>query len=122
MDDSAGSRVSVEDRERALLELSHHLGSGRLDLAEFDERSAAVTAATTKTQLAELFADLPGSLPSAAPLPEPNPMRTLVVTVAAIAVLALAAALVTGTWWPLLVTFGAPAALALAVRTGALRP
>ncbi|MFD0364562.1 DUF1707 domain-containing protein [Nocardia sp. GCM10030253] len=118
---SAGSRVSVADRERALLELSQHLGSGRLDLAEFDERSAAVSTATTKTELAELFADLPGSMPPPAPAPVPNPLRTLVVTAGAIAAFVLVLALVTGDWWWLLVALGAPALFVLARRKGVLR-
>jgi hypothetical protein len=122
MTDSAGSRVSVADRERALLELSHHLGSGRLDLAEFDERSAAVSNATTKSQLAEQFADLPGGTPPAVRAKESNPLRNLVVATGSIAVLALVLAVVLGSWWLLLVAIGVPATFTIAIRTGVLRP
>jgi len=60
-------RVGTAERERALKELSAHFSAGRLSVAEFDERSAAVATATTRGDLDKLFADLPD------PDPEPEP-------------------------------------------------
>lgn len=55
------ARISVAERDRALLELSEHLGTGRLNVTEFEERTAAAAAAMTTHELAALFADLPGA-------------------------------------------------------------
>ena len=60
-------RIGTAERERALKELSAHFSAGRLSVAEFDERSAAVTAATTRGDLDKVFADL------SSPEPEPEP-------------------------------------------------
>ncbi|MFC9897800.1 DUF1707 domain-containing protein [Nocardia sp. NPDC127579] len=66
MAEEMNSRIDDADRERALRELSEHLGTGRLSLAEFDERSAVAFTATSMPQLAALFTDLPGRVPIAA--------------------------------------------------------
>lgn len=52
-------RIGTAERERAMKELSDHFSAGRLSIAEFDERSAVVAAATTKGELATVFNDLP---------------------------------------------------------------
>ncbi|MEU7219848.1 DUF1707 SHOCT-like domain-containing protein [Nocardia iowensis] len=67
MNDIPQPRVTDTEREQALLELTQHLSVGRLDVAEFDERSAAAAAASTRAQLAMLFADLPADPPTASP-------------------------------------------------------
>ncbi|NIH85499.1 DUF1707 domain-containing protein [Amycolatopsis granulosa] len=52
-------RIGDHDRESALKVLGEHLSAGRLDLDEYGDRSAKVTAARTRRDLAGLFADLP---------------------------------------------------------------
>lgn len=53
--------IRVGDTERSLCVemLNHAFGQGMLTFAEFDERSAAAAAATTRGDLDELIADLP---------------------------------------------------------------
>ena len=60
MDDSK-LRLSTREREAALESLSTHFADGRLTVEEFDERAAEVAKATTRGELAPLFADLPES-------------------------------------------------------------
>ncbi|MFC9435279.1 DUF1707 domain-containing protein [Nocardia sp. NPDC057030] len=99
-------RITTDERERALRELATHMAAGRLSVVEFDERSAAAAEVTTKTELAELFADLPGAVPAAPASVEPNPMRRLVFIAVTFALFAIAAALVSGnTLWLLLPVF-----------------
>jgi hypothetical protein len=47
------------DRERAVRELTRHCGDGRLTLDELEDRIAEVYAATTETELALAFRELP---------------------------------------------------------------
>jgi hypothetical protein len=54
-------RISAAERDRALQELSEHFSTGRLNPTEFEQRSAAAVAATTRNELAALFADLPAA-------------------------------------------------------------
>jgi len=56
-------RASDVEREAALRDLGRHYAAGRLDRAEFDERSDAAFAARTRADLRRLFADLPGGSP-----------------------------------------------------------
>lgn len=56
-------RLSDNDRIHALQALSTHFTEGRLNEAEFNERTGAVTAARTIGDLRPLFADLPDGLP-----------------------------------------------------------
>jgi hypothetical protein len=58
-------RLSDAEREEALDVLSEHVRTGRLDIDEFGTRSAKVSAAKTRRDLAPLFSDLPAPLPSA---------------------------------------------------------
>jgi hypothetical protein len=55
------ARISAAERDRALRELSEHFSTGRLNVTEFEQRTAAAAAATTSNELAALFADLPGA-------------------------------------------------------------
>jgi hypothetical protein len=52
-------RISDSERESALTALGEHMSVGRLDLDEYGERSAKVTAVKTRGELIEVFADLP---------------------------------------------------------------
>jgi hypothetical protein len=52
-------RISDADREVALAALGEHMSAGRLDIDEYGERSAKVTAAKTRGELAGIFTDLP---------------------------------------------------------------
>src|SRR6478609_8169283 len=81
-------RISELERAEAQRALQHHLGTGRLQLAEFLERFAGAASAETAPEIAALFADLPAPHPK---LPEPPRERTRwnPVIVAAVVVLAL---------------------------------
>ncbi|GAA4541202.1 DUF1707 SHOCT-like domain-containing protein [Amycolatopsis samaneae] len=52
-------RISDQDREAALTALGEHMSAGRIDIDEFGERSARITAAKTRGDLSAVFADLP---------------------------------------------------------------
>lgn len=56
-------RIGDADRETALTALGEHMSAGRIDLDEYGDRSAKVTAAKTRGELDELFADLPEPRP-----------------------------------------------------------
>lgn len=64
--DPSGSsiRLSNAEREQAVAALEAHARDGRLNDAELASRSAAARSATTRGDLAPLFADLPGALPA----------------------------------------------------------
>lgn len=55
-------RASDAERELVVERLQRAVGTGRLTVAEFEERAAAAYAATTRAELAELTKDLPGHL------------------------------------------------------------
>lgn len=55
-------RASDADRDAVAERLRRALSQGRLTLEEFDDRIAAVCAARTYGELAELTRDLPGHL------------------------------------------------------------
>ncbi|GAB2961323.1 DUF1707 domain-containing protein [Amycolatopsis acidiphila] len=73
-----GMRIGDADRETALTALGEHMSAGRIDLDEYGERSAKVTAAKTRGELAELFDDLPvphpafGAPPASGAPPRPK--------------------------------------------------
>lgn len=52
-------RIGDAERESAMQALSEHLSAGRIDIDEFGDRSAKVTAARTRRELSALFTDLP---------------------------------------------------------------
>jgi len=70
-------RISDQNRESALSALGEHMTAGRIDIDEYGERSARITAAKTRGELAEIFADLPTphpryeDVPQAVAAPEP---------------------------------------------------
>jgi hypothetical protein len=67
-------RVSDTEREDALGKLGEHMSAGRLDLEEYGERTARVTAAKTRGELLDLFGDLPEPRPAfGRPMPPPAP-------------------------------------------------
>jgi hypothetical protein len=55
-------RASTAEREAVVQRLAHAVGEGRITIAEFEERSKAAYAASTRGDLDELVADLPRSL------------------------------------------------------------
>ena len=57
-------RLSDDERQEALDALSEHVRTGRLEIDEYGERSAQVTAARRRGDLEKLFADLPQPRPS----------------------------------------------------------
>lgn len=60
-------RLSDAERMDALQALGTHYAEGRLDLTEFNERTAKVAEARTHGELRPLFDDLPGGIPSHSP-------------------------------------------------------
>ncbi|MGW4063312.1 DUF1707 domain-containing protein [Amycolatopsis sp. NPDC004747] len=70
-------RISDQNRESALSALGEHMTAGRIDIDEYGERSARITAAKTRGELVEIFADLPAphpqyeDAPQAVKAPEP---------------------------------------------------
>lgn len=70
-------RISDQNRESALSALGEHMSAGRIDIDEYGERSARITAAKTRGELVDIFADLPtphpqyGDVPQAVAAPEP---------------------------------------------------
>ena len=70
-------RISDQNRESALSALGEHMTAGRIDIDEYGERSARITAAKTRGELGEIFADLPAphprydDVPQAVTAPEP---------------------------------------------------
>lgn len=56
-------RVSDEERDSALSALGEHLSTGRLDLAEFEERSRRASTARVRGDIEPLFTDLPAPHP-----------------------------------------------------------
>ena len=117
---SANIRVGSAERESALHALSEHLTADRLDVAEYEQRCAAVTAARTRADLLAVFEDLPAPHPRWAVADEPEPSteaeksplldysparlnRPIVLTLAAIMVVAaVVVAAITTTWWALI--------------------
>ncbi|OYD69141.1 DUF1707 SHOCT-like domain-containing protein [Rhodococcus sp. OK302] len=109
MADVPDIRIGTTEREQALSLLSEHFAAGRLTVSEFDERSGIVTAATTRSELVPVFADLPGNYQA----PGTAPMSTVPATspparefspdwsgriMAVIPILAVILFFVTGTW------------------------
>lgn len=71
--DPLDQRIGDSDRAAALTTLGEHLTAGRLDLQEYDARSAQVTTARTQRDLIGLFTDLPGPTPAAQAQVAPRP-------------------------------------------------
>ena len=108
-------RIGTAERERAYNALGEHFSAGRLDVAEFEERSGLTAVARTSADLAPLFSDLPGGLPAAVTDPQaaPDPAAPRRSTmrrvdpriVVAIIVMLVAFAVVTGHGWVLFLLF-----------------
>ncbi|MFB9689778.1 DUF1707 SHOCT-like domain-containing protein [Amycolatopsis plumensis] len=64
-------RISDQNRESALSALGEHMSAGRIDIDEYGERSARITAAKTRGELGEIFADLPAPHPRYEDVPQP---------------------------------------------------
>ncbi|MET0190128.1 MAG: DUF1707 domain-containing protein [Pseudonocardia sediminis] len=77
---TAGQRIGDAERERTAALLGEHVGDGRLQLAEFEERVGAAYAARTRGDLDAVVADLPGVRGRTAPghpRRSPDPRRGL---------------------------------------------
>ncbi|MEU7138319.1 DUF1707 domain-containing protein [Nocardia sp. NPDC046473] len=59
MEISTGTRASNAEREKVVRLLARHLDDGRIDLAEYDQRTAQVYATTTTDDLQLVLSDLP---------------------------------------------------------------
>ena len=69
-------RIGDADREAAVADLGEHFAQGRLTKEEYDERADAVWSARTRSDLAPVFADLPGSAYAAGAGPRAESPRT----------------------------------------------
>jgi len=101
---ACGLRVSDADRDAVVSELSEHFQAGRLDQAEFDDRTGRALRARTESDLDPLMADLPrrpvaqaGSRPPAVAR-GPLPRVLLPVLVAVVLVTAAVAGRAFGGW------------------------
>lgn len=63
-DDHSRLRISNADRDKAIQQLQAALDEGRIDLAEFDERTKSTYEAKTNAELDLIFEDLPGGRPA----------------------------------------------------------
>jgi len=114
-------RVSDAERQQVVDRLSEHFAEGRLDQAEFDERSSRAMNAKTRADLSGLFDDLPETGAPAVPELPRRGHRHPILGLALIVVIALAVAHVVA--WA---TWGVPwlwlglVAVALLFATGRL--
>ena len=118
-------RISDQNRESALSALGEHMTAGRIDIDEYGERSARITAAKTRGELGEIFADLPTPhpryedvlqaavatpKPAAEPAPRPSgtpenwsPPQRFLAGIVPLAFIAAIALIATGTLaWPII--------------------
>jgi hypothetical protein len=98
-------RAGDADRQQVVEKLGRHLGEGRLDVVEFDERVARAHAAVHLDELPPLLADLP-------PDPLPVPRRPGPPTWAPTAAVAVLFAMVL-TWSVVAVVHGIPPVFAI---------
>lgn len=61
MDIATGTRASDAERDAVVRRLAAHLAEGRIDLAEYDQRVAAVYATATREDLNLVLTDLPAA-------------------------------------------------------------
>ncbi|EME57604.1 DUF1707 SHOCT-like domain-containing protein [Amycolatopsis decaplanina] len=115
-------RISDQDRESALTALGEHMSVGRIDIDEFGERSARITAAKTRGELSEVFLDLPEPHPlfdvpkkavsesekPASPWAGISPAQRVMGALLPILFIATIALIITTgvTWWFILVPIG----------------
>ncbi|MEU6859732.1 DUF1707 domain-containing protein [Glycomyces sp. NPDC046736] len=77
-EDHGKLRISNADREKAIEQLQAALDQGRIDLAEFDDRTRSAYEAKTNAELDLIFDDLPGGRPKVGevePVREEQPER-----------------------------------------------
>lgn len=72
-ENGSGFRISDADRMEAMDALAEHMRTGRLDIAEYDERTARVASAKTVADLRELFVDVPSPKPAVLQPAAPQP-------------------------------------------------
>ena len=101
-------RAGDADRTRVVEQLGRHLGAGRLDVSEFDERVIRAHAAVYLDELPPLLADLPADRPPARSPGRPPDRRDRAVNVAVPLFLALVIS-----WSAVAVVYGAPPFLAV---------
>lgn len=63
----ANQRIGDVERDAAVDALREHMSVGRLTAEEFDERMARALQAKTRSDLDDLFVDLPGGVPRVIP-------------------------------------------------------
>ncbi|MGV9745338.1 DUF1707 SHOCT-like domain-containing protein [Rhodococcus zopfii] len=110
-------RIGTAEREQAQRLLGEHFAAGRLTLAEFEERSGCIEAATTRGELVAPFSDLP--------LVEPAPRRRRgrgavlgLVPLVLFAVFFVTDRFDIGLWLPAVAAVAAAVTVMLAVRAG----
>jgi len=96
-------RAGDADRSRVVEQLGRHLGAGRLDVAEFDDRVIRAHAAVYLDELPPLLADLPPDRPPARSSGRPIRRPDRAVRAAVPIVLALVAV-----WSAVALVYGAP--------------
>ena len=96
-------RAGDADRTSVVEQLGKHLGAGRLDVSEFDERVIRAHAAVYLDELPPLLADLPADHPPARSPGRPPARRDRAVSVAVPIFLAMVI-----TWSAIAVVYGAP--------------
>ena len=67
-------RISNAERDEAVSTLGVHLSTGRLELAEFEDRTGRAAAARTRGELEVLFTDLPAPHPDLSSATPPAPL------------------------------------------------
>lgn len=60
MSDADEVRIGTTEREAVIAALGEHFAHGRIDMAEFEQRSSAAGAARFQSELDALLSDLPG--------------------------------------------------------------
>ncbi len=138
---NANIRISDVERDLAMAALGEHLGTGRLELDEYDDRSTRVIEARTRADLEALFTDLPEPHPDlSAAVPPPGrtvtirkakkndptvtPASKAMETIAGLTILlgipgAIVLTIVAGLWWlffPVVGVFFSAAAAAEALK------
>jgi len=96
-------RAGDADRTSVVEQLGRHLGAGRLDVSEFDERVIRAHAAVYLDELPPLLADLPSDHPPARSPGRPPARRDRAASIAVPIFLAVVI-----TWSAVAVVYGAP--------------